>query len=58
MLTIPFDNRSALQRLLHQKNNQLLSILKEGKIPFLDRKGLYRDIISLCKAITSVERKG
>lgn len=53
MLTITLDNRSALQRLLQQKNNKLLSILKEGKIPFLDRKDLYREIIALYKAITS-----
>jgi hypothetical protein len=53
MLTISLDNRSAFQRLLQQKNNKLLSILAAGNTSFVDRKSLYTEIISICKAITA-----
>lgn len=53
MLTITSDNRTSLERLLHQKNTQLLSILEQGKTTYGERKGLYADIIHICKAITA-----
>jgi hypothetical protein len=53
MLTLITDNRTSLERLLQQKNNQLLSILAEGKTSYGERKGLYADIIHICKAITA-----